>query len=171
MKRTWISTAALSLLLAGCSASRTATSVTTQRETAAAAPTGPSREQHAARTNAPAVQTEFPLVVITRADWCPACRRIEPVIKKVEEEFRDRATFVYLDLTSDATEAEAAQKVMTLGIDGFYSDNGGRTGVVAVFGRDRTSPSRVRGLDAAPYRVAIEQAQRSYIESPAPERP
>jgi thiol-disulfide isomerase/thioredoxin len=105
---------------------------------------------------------QLPLVAVVRADWCPACRRLEPVVKQLEAELKGRARFVYLDLTSDDTSAHAARLAAELGIDGFYEANGGSTGVVAVFGRDHASPVRVRGLEPEAYRQAIAAAAGSF---------
>lgn len=121
----------------------------------------------AASVSEPAVAIEpvdeaRPLVVVTRADWCPVCHRMEPVVKQAEERFRGRATFVFLDLTDDATEAQAARRAKGARVGDFYSSNGGRTGVVAVFGRDRAAPVLIRGDDPEAYGRAIEAAERSF---------
>lgn len=106
-----------------------------------------------------------PLVAITRADWCPTCRQLEPVVRRVEEEFKGRATFVYLDLTDDDAQAKAEARASEAGIHDFYEANAGRTGVVAIFGRDRGAPVRVRSLDSEPYRRALQEAERTYVTS------
>lgn len=123
----------------------------------------------------PAVVTsetnDRPLVAITRADWCPTCRRLEPVVKRVEQEFKGRATFVYLDFTDDEAQAKAEARAFEAGIHDFYAANVGRTGIVAIFGRDRGVPVRVRSLDSEPYRRALEEAERTYITLPGRDVP
>lgn len=170
MKMTSLMGVAAGILIAGCSTGRAHVEGPSAPRTPAsqAAPpparveAGSAGAKHELDT-APAAKVK-PIVAVTRADWCAACRRIEPVVKYMEEEFRGRATFVYLDLTTEDTAARAARQAAEMGIEGFFEANAGRTGVVAVFGRDRRLPTRVRSRQTGPYREAIEEAERSFNE-------
>ena len=39
-----------------------------------------------------------PMIVDFSATWCPPCRQLKPIFEKLAEEFRDRITFVTIDV-------------------------------------------------------------------------
>ena len=51
-----------------------------------------------------------PRVVIIRADWCSACQQLEPTMMGLMQEYGNKLDFVMLDVTNEATTAQAAAK-------------------------------------------------------------
>ncbi len=75
------------------------------------------------------VAIDRPVVVVVRAEWCVSCRHAAPAVAWLREQYGDRATFVDLDVTDDATSAQSAEKASRLGLGPFFADNRGLTGV------------------------------------------
>lgn len=109
----------------------------------------------------PAVSRDLPLVAIVRADWCPACRNVEPTLAKIETEYAGRLTFVRLDVTDDDTTAGAADEATADGVGAFFGETKGRTATIAVFSKDRKELFRTWGLkNEAALRQALEAAAK-----------
>lgn len=73
-----------------------------------------------------------PIVAIIKADWCPYCKRVDPVISKLMEDYSDKLNFVVFDVTDKATTAESMKKAEELGLSDFFNDYKGKTSTVAV---------------------------------------
>ncbi len=76
---------------------------------------------------------EKPRVVVIRADWCPYCQKIEPVLKDLQSEYKDWLEFVALDVTDAKTTTEASQTATRLGLGKFFAENKEKTSTVAIF--------------------------------------
>ncbi len=73
-----------------------------------------------------------PIVAIIAADWCPYCKRVDPVINDVRSSYSEKLNFVVFDVTDDATKAASKAKAEKLGLSEFYNDFNGKTSTVAV---------------------------------------
>ncbi len=73
-----------------------------------------------------------PTVAIIRADWCGACQKLEPTMKELISEYKDRLNFVMLDVTTDEKAAESAKTAELLGISKFFEGNKKNTSTVVV---------------------------------------
>lgn len=101
---------------------------------------------------------ELPLLVVVRADWCPACRRIEPTVTALEKEYAGRVKFLVLDVTDDATSAQSTALAEQAGVGAFFRENTA-TGTVAVFSRGRSQVAKLAGeTDVARYREPLTAA-------------
>lgn len=76
-----------------------------------------------------------PTVVILHADWCGACKKIEPTIAELKAQYGDRLNFVELDVTNEETTAQAAKTAQKLGIGNFFETNKKKSSLVAVVGK------------------------------------
>lgn len=104
---------------------------------------------------------DLPLVAIVRADWCPACRKVEPALAGIEQEYAGRITFVRLDVTDDDTAAGAARDSEAAGVGAFFGEARGRTATIGVFSRDRRELFRTWGLkNEAELRAALDAATK-----------
>lgn len=74
-----------------------------------------------------------PTVAIIRADWCPACKQLEPTMMKLMESYKDRINFVILDITNDDTTAKSAITAKKNGLGKFFDENKKASSTVAVF--------------------------------------
>jgi len=107
------------------------------------------------------VSKDLPLVAIVRADWCPACRKVEPTLAEIEKEYAGRITFVRLDVTDDDTTAGAADEATADGVGAFFGDAKGRTATIGVFSKDRKELFRTWGLkNEAELRQALDAAAK-----------
>lgn len=73
-----------------------------------------------------------PIVAIIAADWCPYCKRIDPVVKDVMSSYMEKLHFVVFDVTNDATIAAAKEKAEKLGMSDFFNEYKDKTSTVAV---------------------------------------
>lgn len=74
-----------------------------------------------------------PIVAVIKADWCSYCKRVDPVMMKLMEDYGEKLKFVIFDVTNEETTAEAAKTAESLGISDFFSKNKNKTSTVAVF--------------------------------------
>lgn len=77
---------------------------------------------------------EKPTVAVIRADWCGYCQKLEPTMKELVEQYKDRINFVVFDVTTDEKVAESAETASKLGLSKFFEANKKNTSTVAVFG-------------------------------------
>lgn len=89
-----------------------------------------SEMQNAAKT------AKKPIVAVVKADWCPACQKIDPTIKALMKDYMATSQWVMLDVTNKTTAAEARQKAQDMGLEDFYKQFGARTSTVAIIDPD-----------------------------------
>jgi thiol-disulfide isomerase/thioredoxin len=77
-------------------------------------------------------EQEKPIVAVISADWCPYCKRVEPVIADLMKEYGERMTFVIFDVTDDNAVKESMKKAEMLGLSDFFKDFKKKTSAVAV---------------------------------------
>ena len=100
-----------------------------------------------------------PIVVIIRADWCPACQKLEPTFKELMEQYKDRLNFVVLDVTTDEKVADSAKKADEIGISKFFAANKKNTSTVVVFGeKNKISFKTTHNYDREAYVRAFDEA-------------
>jgi thiol-disulfide isomerase/thioredoxin len=100
-----------------------------------------------------------PTVAIIRADWCPACQKLDPTFKELVEQYKDRLNFVVLDVTTDEKAAEAAKTAEELGIGKFFEANKKKTSTVVVFGeKNKVSFKTTHNYDREAYVKAFDDA-------------
>ncbi len=84
-----------------------------------------------AQKQAPKQKVEPPkvLAVLFYADWCSSCKELEPKLNKVKRDFEGKPIlFTRFDLTDEFTNDQAARYAALLGLEKYYTDNGGKTG-------------------------------------------
>src|SRR5689334_21177130 len=100
-----------------------------------------------------------PTVVLIRADWCPACQKLEPTFKELTEQYKDRLNFVVLDVTNDEKIAESAKTADGLGLGKFFEDNKKNTSTVVVLGENnKISFKTTHNYDRKAYMRAFDDA-------------
>lgn len=73
-----------------------------------------------------------PIVAIIKADWCPYCKRVDPVISKLMGDYSEKLNFVVFDVTDEATTAESMKKAKEMGLEDFFKQYKQKTSTVAV---------------------------------------
>ena len=73
-----------------------------------------------------------PVVAIIAAEWCPYCKRIDPVVKDVMATYSEKLNFVMFDVTNEKTTAAAMQTAKKLGLTDFFNEYKSKTSTVAV---------------------------------------
>ena len=73
-----------------------------------------------------------PIVAIIAADWCPYCKRVDPVINDIRSSYSEKLNFVVFDVTNETTKAAAKANAEKLGLSEFYNNFKGKTSTVAV---------------------------------------
>lgn len=101
-----------------------------------------------------------PVVVKLHAQWCPVCMVTKNVWSQIETTFGDRVHLVVLDFTDEAATAASEAEAKRLGLEAFYAEFAGVTGMIAILdGQTRNVRAAIQGERAfEPYRVAIEAA-------------
>jgi thiol-disulfide isomerase/thioredoxin len=80
----------------------------------------------------PNAKPRRPTVAIIRADWCSACRKLEPTMMELMGQYKGRIDFVLLDVTDDQKAAQAATTARKLGLAKFFEANKKKTSTVVV---------------------------------------
>ncbi len=78
-----------------------------------------------------------PIVAIVKADWCPYCKRIDPVVGGLMKDYSEKMHFVVFDVTNAKTTAESKEQAEKLGLSKFFDENKGNTSTVAVLKDDK----------------------------------
>jgi thiol-disulfide isomerase/thioredoxin len=73
-----------------------------------------------------------PTVVAIRADWCPYCKKLEPIMMDLMKEYGERLNFVVFDITNDQTIAASKQLAKEKGLEEFFEKNKGKSAFVAI---------------------------------------
>ena len=129
--------------------------VTPTLATAAPVPTGPGVPA--------AVQADADVyAVIFFAEWCGACKVLDPNLKPVMRSLADdeSVAFVMLDMTDKTTTAASAEKAGDLGLADVFGENVGKTGfVLLVDAESGETIGRIESRDAtATIRTKIRDA-------------
>ena len=100
-----------------------------------------------------------PTVAIIRADWCSACQKLEPTMRELISQYKDRLNFVILDVTTEEKTAESAKTARALGIGKFFEANKKNTSTVIVLGKkNKTLFKTTHNYDRGAYVRAFDNA-------------
>ncbi len=88
---------------------------------------------HSAMSESPPRECEEKVYVVKiHADWCGSCRATESVWERVRKELGNRATVVKLDVSDRVEYEKSIAEARRLGIEEFFQEYRGKTGVVAI---------------------------------------
>lgn len=107
---------------------------------------------------AAAARKTKPKVVIIRADWCSACQQLEPTMMGLMQEYGGKLDFVMLDVTNEATTAQAAAKAKSLGLSSFFDANKKNTSTVAIYKGKKSVFKTMQNFSKADYVAAFDKA-------------
>ena len=79
------------------------------------------------------MMAKHPIVAVIRADWCAACKKLEPVLADIAKNYGEKVEFVYLDITDAKTTAEAEMTAKRYGISKFFEENKKKSSTVGIF--------------------------------------
>ncbi len=99
-----------------------------------------------------------PKVIIIRADWCSACQQLEPTMMGLMQEYGNKLDFVMLDVTNEATTAQAAAKAKSIGLTSFFEANKKNTSTVAIFKGKKSVFKTMKNFNKADYVAAFNKA-------------
>lgn len=104
--------------------------------------------------------TAMPFVVKLHARWCPYCLLQKDEWSQIEAAYAGRVNLVVLDFTNERATERSRAEAARLGLDGFFDEYAGATGLVVVLdGQTRDVLAEVGGnqpFDA--FRAAIDAA-------------
>lgn len=114
----------------------------------------------AAVSEAEARDPSRPFVVKMHAQWCSVCVLTKGAWAAVQRTHAGRANLVVFDFTNEKTTEASRAEAKRLGLEKFFDENGGTSGVVYVLdGRTKEIRAELAGeRDAAAYRSAIDSA-------------
>ena len=75
---------------------------------------------------------ELPVVAVIRADWCPYCKKLEPIMMDLMKEYEGKLKFVVFDITNEETTAKSMELAKTEGLEDFFKDNKDKSAFVAI---------------------------------------
>jgi thiol-disulfide isomerase/thioredoxin len=99
-----------------------------------------------------------PRVVIIRADWCSACQKLDPTMMGLMQEYGNKLDFVMLDVSNEATTAQAAAKAKSLGLSSYFEANKKNTSTVAIFKGKKSVFKTMKNFNKADYVAAFDKA-------------
>lgn len=110
------------------------------------------------------------------ADWCAACKVLDPKLEAVKPEFADQPiAFTRVDLTDEDTTAKSVKHVRDLSLEKIYAEHEGRTGfVLLVDAREKRVLGRLtHDQSEGDLRQAISKAlaETDRVEHPKAEHP
>ena len=110
--------------------------------------------------SAEAVNSGKPFVVKLHAQWCPYCMLTKDVWSQIEAAYADRVNLLVFDFTNQANTDASQAEARRLGLDAFFDEYVGATGIVVVLdGRTREVTAEIGGSrNFAEYRAAIDDA-------------
>jgi thiol-disulfide isomerase/thioredoxin len=100
----------------------------------------------------------LPTVAVIKADWCPYCKNVEPIMMNVMSEYKGKVNFVIFDVTNDTTKAEAMKMAGEYGLSKFYKSNKDKTSTVAVLKKNKVTFKTSNNTKQADYTSAIDKA-------------
>jgi thiol-disulfide isomerase/thioredoxin len=110
--------------------------------------------------SAEAVNSGKPIVVKLHAQWCPYCMLTRDVWSQIEDAYADRVNLLVLDFTNQANTDASRAEARRLGLDAFFDEYAGATGIVVILdSRTKEVTAEIGGSrDFAEYRAAIDEA-------------
>jgi thiol-disulfide isomerase/thioredoxin len=100
-----------------------------------------------------------PVVAIIRADWCPACKKIEPFMKELMKEYNGRLTFVVFDVTNENLVKESEMIAAKHGLTEFFKAYKEKTSTVVIFdGKQKQQFKTDHNYDRDAYIKAFDHA-------------
>jgi len=101
-----------------------------------------------------------PIVVKLHAQWCPKCMVTKGIWADIEREYTGRVHLVVMDFTNDSSTEASRKEAQRLGLDRFFGEFAGATGIVVVL-HPRTKEVAAElevSRDLPEYRAAIDAA-------------
>jgi len=100
---------------------------------AAAAVSALAQDTMMAKPGEMAMDDKRPVVVFIRADWCPYCKKLEPKMASIIEQYGDKLKFVTLDITNNETTRKSASIANDAGLSKFFEANKKKASTVVIF--------------------------------------
>ena len=98
-----------------------------------------------------------PYVIKLHAQWCPVCMVTKGVWGEIEKTYAGRVNLVVFDLTTEADTATSRAEAKRLGLESFFEEYEGSTGLVVVLSARREVLASIKGSrDFSLYRAAID---------------
>jgi len=101
-----------------------------------------------------------PTVALIRADWCSACKEVEPIINDLMQSYGGKVNLVVLDVTNDETTAKAEATAKSLGLSKFFAANKKSTSTVGIFKNKREVFKTMKNSDRDTYVKAFAKATK-----------
>ena len=101
-----------------------------------------------------------PYVVKLHAQWCAACMMTKGVWAQVNESYAGKVNLLVLDFTNAEKTAASRAEAKRLGLDAFFEQYAGTTGLMVVLdGKSKTVSKELEGRrDFSEYQAAIDAA-------------
>jgi thiol-disulfide isomerase/thioredoxin len=98
-----------------------------------------------------------PYVIKLHAQWCPVCMVTKGVWGEIEKTYAGRVNLVVFDVTREADTAASRAEARRLGLESFFEEYEGSTGLVVVLSARREVLASIKGSrDFSHYRAAID---------------
>ena len=101
-----------------------------------------------------------PIVVKLHAQWCVKCMATKDVWADIEKEYANRVHLLVMDFTDAASTELSRKEAQRLGLDRFFEEFSGATGIVVVLDAATKDVAAELGFsrDLSVYRAAIDAA-------------
>jgi thiol-disulfide isomerase/thioredoxin len=82
--------------------------------------------------NEMAMEDTRPIVAIIRADWCPYCKKLDPMMEGLMVDYAKTLRFVVFDISNKETTAASVKLAKEKGLEEFFEENKGKSAFVAI---------------------------------------
>lgn len=83
------------------------------------------------------MKDDRPIVAMIYADWCPACRTVDPIVADLKNQYGAKMNFVIFNVSNDEAIAASQKKAAGLGLESFFAANKTKTSTVAIIKADK----------------------------------
>ncbi len=79
-----------------------------------------------------AMEDKRPVVAIIGADWCPYCKKLDPIMTSLMADYGEKLNFVKFDITNDETIEASMKLAKEKGLEEFFNANKGKSAYVVI---------------------------------------
>ena len=117
-----------------------------------------SAQEMIARSDNMMPDDQRPVVVFIRADWCPYCKKLDPKMAGLFEQYGDKLKFVTLDITNQAATERSVLIAKEADLAEFFEMNKTKASTVAIFKDKKRVYTLYHNSDEKDVAAAFEKA-------------
>lgn len=117
-----------------------------------------SAQEMIARSDNMMPDDQRPVVVFIRADWCPYCKKLDPKMAGLAEQYGDKLKFVTLDITNQAATERSVLIAKEADLAEFFEMNKTKASTLVIFKDKKKVFTLYHSADEKEVAAAFEKA-------------